>query len=1045
MLIKRLPAGNAAGPAVQARNLDVVALANQAAQSVTTSSRRVEALVSAKFLVPRLPSHAIERTHLLELLHDGVRNRLFTVIGPGGYGKTTLVAQFAHEVMLPVCWYTLDASDAEPARFLINLVKSLRVQYPSFGRRLRLNFAFPVLPSAADLGGAIAAIADEITKQAQSLVVLVFDDHFQIDCAAEVNRLLMTLIEAGPDNLRVFILSRLWPRLIYPGRLFNDEQASGITIEDLRFTPDEVRQFQAAGTSVEHDRQIAPPRSPRGWPAALALGLKAADEILTVDGEVALDTFDLLADRLFEKLPSDSRSLLLRASIPATVSTDVLAALGGPTAQPVSEIDQHRLLVTELTDGQLRLHDLLRAYLQRKFRMVDPPGFRSSSRAYVRYLLQERHYADAIRVALDIGDRRRARRLLERYGDATLSQGQIQTLAELLAAATAGSDIAESPRLRLLSARTALVQHDIASAGALLDDNASAWPRLPRTYQAQLHLARAELANALDRPAEVLTHSHLALAQSSLPRVPRASLHRLAAMALLSQGNASAAADELAAAERLLRTVGDHASANRLLLMRATIARQRGDTRQSMTLLSAAEAQAAKTGAKAFRAAALALMGRTTSAAGDYQGAIHQLQHAVSLATETQDLRLKVRATRWIADIVRDVCSPKDSIPLYTAALDEAPDSGSTLHLLIGLIHAYRLANDPEHLQHALLMARGLDRQNKTLKLSSTLARAAAAVIEPDRALPLLRKSLRIAEQSENQQARVHALYLLALAALKTGRVKQSDKYLAEALTQSRRLGSTAFLVAEARWSPLLLEQAVERHVSPDIASDILARARAGNSLTRSSVQPATPLPSHIRIQTFGGFSAWRDGHRVAVHQLTRFARDLFVLLAERGTVRFDEALPLVFDDLPHRQGISALHNAIYQLHRTFGPTNVTNDGVRVTLSANHVSYDVARFRALVQARRWQGALRLYKGPFLPESTTAINAREGMDLAHVALMVASELVRDSATAEARGTIKTAAAVIAAAEGVLPVDDPGLRSLQGLLRELQERRALNHGA
>src|SRR3712207_2893642 len=78
-----------------------------------------------KVLLPRRRSGTVPRRHLLNFLHRHLDRRLQLVVAPPGYGKTTLLVDFAHEARdqgLPICWLSLDESDADPRSFFEHLL-----------------------------------------------------------------------------------------------------------------------------------------------------------------------------------------------------------------------------------------------------------------------------------------------------------------------------------------------------------------------------------------------------------------------------------------------------------------------------------------------------------------------------------------------------------------------------------------------------------------------------------------------------------------------------------------------------------------------------------------------------------------------------------------------------------------------------------------------------------------------------------------------------------------------------------------------------------
>jgi hypothetical protein len=53
-------------------------------------------------------------------------NRKLTLVSsPAGFGKTTLVSEFAFECERPVAWFSIDAEDDDATRFMTYLIASL--------------------------------------------------------------------------------------------------------------------------------------------------------------------------------------------------------------------------------------------------------------------------------------------------------------------------------------------------------------------------------------------------------------------------------------------------------------------------------------------------------------------------------------------------------------------------------------------------------------------------------------------------------------------------------------------------------------------------------------------------------------------------------------------------------------------------------------------------------------------------------------------------------------------------------------------------------
>ena len=76
-------------------------------------------LLATKLHRPRPTSSLVARPRLIDRLDEGLRNghRLFLVVAPAGYGKTTLVADWLGRTGIPSAWLSLDEADNDPLRF----------------------------------------------------------------------------------------------------------------------------------------------------------------------------------------------------------------------------------------------------------------------------------------------------------------------------------------------------------------------------------------------------------------------------------------------------------------------------------------------------------------------------------------------------------------------------------------------------------------------------------------------------------------------------------------------------------------------------------------------------------------------------------------------------------------------------------------------------------------------------------------------------------------------------------------------------------------
>ncbi len=85
-------------------------------------------LITAKHSVPPLRPGAVVRDRLHAPLLDPFAPRLTVVVAPAGWGKTTLLSQWAHDPAgsRGIAWVSLDEADDDPIRFWTYIVTALQ-------------------------------------------------------------------------------------------------------------------------------------------------------------------------------------------------------------------------------------------------------------------------------------------------------------------------------------------------------------------------------------------------------------------------------------------------------------------------------------------------------------------------------------------------------------------------------------------------------------------------------------------------------------------------------------------------------------------------------------------------------------------------------------------------------------------------------------------------------------------------------------------------------------------------------------------------------
>jgi hypothetical protein len=74
-----------------------------------------EVLLATKVCVPHPRPGLVPRQRLVERLVAGTQRELVVVCGPAGFGKSSLLADWAHRGQRTVAWLSLDEDDNDPS------------------------------------------------------------------------------------------------------------------------------------------------------------------------------------------------------------------------------------------------------------------------------------------------------------------------------------------------------------------------------------------------------------------------------------------------------------------------------------------------------------------------------------------------------------------------------------------------------------------------------------------------------------------------------------------------------------------------------------------------------------------------------------------------------------------------------------------------------------------------------------------------------------------------------------------------------------------
>jgi LuxR family maltose regulon positive regulatory protein len=376
-------------------------------------------LLATKLALPPFRSGQVPRKRLSCLIEEGMGRGMVLVSAPAGFGKSTILAEWASGAGLPIAWLSLDSGDNDLPRFLSYLSAACDRAIPGLGAdAAQVLRAMPPPPADAILTRLINGISGENRDMA-----LVLDD-YQFIRAQEVHEAMRFLVERRPLKLRVALATREDPPLPM-ARLRSQGMLREIRAEGLRFTLGEARQFLVRSMSLPlSDAQVETLENrTEGWIAGLqmaALSLAGRDDVdgfLASFGGTHRHVMDYLAEEVFSRQSPERRSFLLETSILARMCAGLCEAVTSrPGAQETLEaLDRANLFLVPLDDerGWYRYHhlfaDLLRHRLERERSCEDTRLLRQRAAAWLE---SQGDAAEAIQHYLAAGDHPQAARVI---------------------------------------------------------------------------------------------------------------------------------------------------------------------------------------------------------------------------------------------------------------------------------------------------------------------------------------------------------------------------------------------------------------------------------------------------------------------------------------------------------------------------------------------------------------------------------------------------------------------------------------------------------
>jgi LuxR family transcriptional regulator, maltose regulon positive regulatory protein len=395
-----------------------------------------------KVILPQRRKELFTRQRLINLLYDLLDEKLILVIAPAGYGKTSLLVDFAYQVDSPVCWYAVDELDQTPERFFTYFIAAIHRRFPNFGEDSRAALR-AINPFSPDINQLVSVIVNDAYEHIQEHFLIILDDYHLVSNVKEIQAFLNRFINESAENCHLVLSSRTLLSLPDLPLLVARSQVGGIGFEELAFRADEIQSFVlqyyhvTLSDAASHDLA----RDTEGWITGLMLSAQVMGPGMTNQMRAArvtgVELYTYLAQEILDQQTEEIRDFLLRTSFLYEFDAALCVAVWGPDTNwrsLINQVIQNNLFVLPVgEDGKwLRYHHLFGDFLNAQFEKERPGKLDDLLRRIAQVYTEREEWARAYSIYNRIGDNATTADLIEKAGTSLIRNSEFALLARWL-------------------------------------------------------------------------------------------------------------------------------------------------------------------------------------------------------------------------------------------------------------------------------------------------------------------------------------------------------------------------------------------------------------------------------------------------------------------------------------------------------------------------------------------------------------------------------------------------------------------------------------
>jgi LuxR family transcriptional regulator, maltose regulon positive regulatory protein len=967
-------------------------------------------VTKTKVILPRRRPELLTRQRLLNMLYDLMDYKLVIIAAPAGYGKTSLLVDFAHHLDLTVCWYSIDALDQDLARFLAHFITAIANKYPNFGKQSMAALESS-LQTRLDIDHLVTIIVNEAFEYIREHFIFVIDDYHLVNNNKDINYFISRFTQEVDENCHLILATRALLALPDMPLMVARSMVGGLSFEELTFSSEEIFSLVLQNYNITLSKVALEELSiaTEGWITGLLLSTQMMQSGMTDRMRIArvarVRLYDYLVQQVFNQQPDDVRNFLLKTAVLEEFDLPLCEKIFGKDkkwADLFNYVLENNLYVLPVGEnGQsIRYHNLFQDFLLARLGEENPSELAFIRKRLVIHFSEADEWEKAYSISKQLNDVNAIADLIVLAGPSMIRNGRQALLANWIDALPPDEQI-KKPQLMSLRAVHEIILGQSERGLTLLNQAEIALREMDDIPGLVRALARrATVLRFMGKYRESLDDADEALqliGDNSALLSYRADALRASGISLYQLGRVKEAIFRLNQALNLYQTLGERQNNATILMELGLVSMGAGHYRRALEYYDQASDYWREVNNTVRLANLLNNLGVLHHLVGNYDKAATTFEEALVRARQNNYTRMEAYILSSIGDLYADLEAYRAALDAYQKSRELARRIDYHFLLLysdISTAAIFRSMNNLEQAQKYLEAAKNrLTDNSPSLEhglYELEMGKFIQAKGEPSSALAWIEQSVKHLEETEQPVETARGYLHLANAYFMTTAIPQALEELNMAINLAEDLDSQHVLVVSGIQSKELLELASKAPYHSKKAGELLAKVvefEASISSIRKHMRHRTSsipfAPPILVIQALGKTQVERDGKPVEAPewQNQRKVRELFFFLLSNPEGLTKEEIGLVFwPESSASQLKLQFKNAIYRLRHALGPDIVLFDEDLYWFNRDlDYQYDVEEFLALIDAAKaaqqsdqkiniYSNALSLYKGPYLPEA-----------------------------------------------------------------------------